>query len=56
MPDASLSAVAGLVIFNIFLRAIGVDRPLRDLFGDLKSRVLGTSIGPTTKPSRLCPR
>jgi len=40
-PDASLSAVAGLVMFGTFLRAIGVDRELRELFGDLKSRVLG---------------
>ena len=40
-PDASLTAVAGLVMFGTFLRAIGVDRELRELFGDLKSRVLG---------------
>jgi len=40
-PDASLSGVAGLVAFGTFLRAIGVDRKLRELFGDLKSRTLG---------------
>jgi hypothetical protein len=32
----SLSSVAGLVMFGAFLRAIGVDRRLRELFHDMK--------------------
>lgn len=39
--DPSLTAVAGLVMFGSFLRDFGVDRMLRQLFGDLKSRLLG---------------
>jgi Transposase DDE domain group 1 len=35
--DPSLTAVAGLVAFGIFLRKLGVDRQLRDLFWNLKS-------------------
>jgi len=36
-PDPSLSAVAGLVMFGAFLRALGVDRALAEAFGHLKS-------------------
>jgi hypothetical protein len=32
----SLSSVAGLVMFGAFLRAVGVDRRLRELFHDMK--------------------
>jgi hypothetical protein len=39
--DSSLSAVAGLVMFGVFVRELGVDRALLSLFGDLKSRVFG---------------
>jgi len=39
--DPSLTAVAGLVAFGSFLRDLGVDRTLRQLFGELKSRLLG---------------
>jgi hypothetical protein len=39
--DPSLTAVAGLVMFGTFLRQLGVDQRLRELFGDLKSRTLG---------------
>lgn len=37
-PDSSLSSVAGLVFFGVFLRSLGVDSQLRELFGNLKSR------------------
>src|SRR5581483_10120287 len=36
-PDASLTAVAGLVMFGAFLRVLGVDRELHDAFGALKA-------------------
>jgi hypothetical protein len=34
--DPSLTGVAGLVMFGVFLRALGVDRALREAFGSLK--------------------
>lgn len=36
--DPSLTSVAGLVMFGVFLRGLGVDRELRETFGSLKSR------------------
>ena len=39
--DPSLTAVAGLVMFGAFVREIGLDKQMRQLFGDLKSRTLG---------------
>jgi hypothetical protein len=36
-PDPNLTSVAGLVMFGAFLRAIGVDRQLREAFGDMKT-------------------
>jgi hypothetical protein len=36
-PDPNLSSVAGLVMFGAFLRAIAVDRQLRETFGDMKN-------------------
>jgi len=37
-PDPSLTAVAGLVMFGVFLRGLGIDHELREAFGSLKSR------------------
>ena len=37
-PDPCLTAVGGLVGFGVYLRAQGVDRDLRRMFGELKSR------------------
>ncbi|HZX00769.1 MAG TPA: IS1380 family transposase, partial [Bacilli bacterium] len=34
--DATLTSVAGLVMFGVFLRALGVDQELAKLFGPLK--------------------
>lgn len=36
-PDPNLTSVAGLVMFGVFLRALGVDRELRDAFGAMKT-------------------
>ena len=36
--DPSLTSVAGLVMFGVFLRGLGVDRALREKFSALKSR------------------
>jgi hypothetical protein len=36
-PDPSLTAVAGLVMFGVFLRRLGIDEELREAFGVLKS-------------------
>jgi hypothetical protein len=36
-PDASLTAVAGLVAFGAFVRNLGIDRRLRELFEHVKS-------------------
>jgi hypothetical protein len=36
--DPSLTSVAGLVMFGVFLRSLGVDRALRKTFASLKSR------------------
>jgi hypothetical protein len=36
--DPSLTSVAGLVMFGVFLRSLGVDRALRETFASLKSR------------------
>ena len=36
-PDPSLTAVAGLVMFGVFLRELGIDHELRESFGSLKS-------------------
>jgi hypothetical protein len=36
-PDASLTSVSGLVPFGKFVRGLGVDWELRQLFGDVKS-------------------
>jgi hypothetical protein len=36
--DPSLTSVAGLVMFGVFLRGLGVDRALREAFAPLKSR------------------
>jgi hypothetical protein len=36
--DPRLTGVAGLVMFGVFLRGLGVDRALRDAFGSMKSR------------------
>lgn len=36
--DPSLTGVAGLVMFGVFLRSLGVDRALREAFAGLKSR------------------
>jgi Transposase DDE domain group 1 len=36
--DPSLTSVAGLVMFGVFLRGLGVDRALREAFALLKSR------------------
>jgi hypothetical protein len=35
-PDPSLTSVAGLVPFGVYLRDIGVDDQLEALFGDIK--------------------
>jgi hypothetical protein len=35
-PDPSLTAVAGLVMFGVFLRGLGIDHELREAFGSLK--------------------
>lgn len=37
-PDPSLTSVAGLVMFGVFLRSLGVDRALREAFASMKSR------------------
>jgi Transposase DDE domain group 1 len=37
-PDSGLTALAGLVGFGTFLRALGVDKDLQTLFGEMKSR------------------
>src|ERR1700742_5018351 len=36
--DPTLTSVAGLVLFGVFLRSLGVDRALRERFAPLKSR------------------
>jgi hypothetical protein len=36
--DPSLSSVAGLVMFGVFLRGLGVDRALREAFASMKDR------------------
>jgi hypothetical protein len=36
--DPSLTSVAGLVMFGVFLRGLGVDRALREAFAGLKGR------------------
>lgn len=36
-PDPNLTSVAGLVMFGAFLRALGVDRALREAFGGMKT-------------------
>ncbi len=36
--DPSLTGVAGLVMFGVFLRGLGVDRALREAFASMKSR------------------
>jgi hypothetical protein len=35
-PDPSLTGVAGLVMFGVFLRGLGIDQELREAFGLLK--------------------
>lgn len=39
-PDPNLTAVAGLVGFGVYLRRIGIDRQLHQMFGALKSSPL----------------
>jgi hypothetical protein len=36
-PDPNLTAVGGLVAFGIYLRKLGIDRQLRELFSELKT-------------------
>jgi hypothetical protein len=48
--DPTLTSVAGLVMFGVFLRSLGVDRALRDQFGRLKS---GAVIYPMAAQLRL---
>lgn len=36
-PDPSLTSVAGLVMFGVFLQGLGIDQELTELFGKLKS-------------------
>jgi len=36
-PDPSLTSVAGLVMFGVFLQKLGIDQELREAFGAMKS-------------------
>jgi hypothetical protein len=49
-PDPSLTAVAGLVMFGVFLRRLGIDEELREAFGLLKS---GDSVYPMGAQLRM---
>ena len=49
-PDSSLTSVAGLVMFGVFLRRLGIDEELREAFGSLKN---GTSVYPMAAQLRM---
>jgi hypothetical protein len=49
-PDPSLTGVAGLVMFGMFLRRLGVDQELREVFEKLKS---AASVYPMAAQLRL---